>query len=48
MFNLGREQKNGRTDGRTGRDKRKVNFNGGETRFAFGGREKEEEEKILM
>ena len=39
MFHLGRAQKNERTDGE--RDKRKVNFNGGETRFAFGGRIKD-------
>ena len=33
---VGKEQKNERPNEGTGRDKRKVNFNGGETRFAFG------------
>ena len=43
VFHLGRAQKNERTDGE--RDKRKVNFNGGETRFAFGGKRRRKKKK---
>ena len=44
LFNLGLGG-NRRTNERTGRDKRKVNFNGGETRFAFGGKRRRKKRK---